>query len=124
MKKLPTDGVFIKVGSRKPRRFLLPKPKAKSLMTLISDYELKEENTIPWREAYQEEIEKYSEAGLMIRGSRSKEELTQKELAERLGTNQANVAAMESGQRAVGKSMAKRLAKIFKVDYRVFLTGK
>jgi DNA-binding XRE family transcriptional regulator len=124
MKKLLTDGVFVRVGSRKPRKFLLPRNKAKGLMALVSDYELKEGDTLSWREAYEEDIEKFSEAGLMLRGSRAKLGITQRQLAKRLGTNQSNIAAMENGRRPVGQNMAQRLAKVFDVDFRVFLTGK
>lgn len=57
----------------------------------------------------------------MLRGLRGRDELTQGELAKKLGTNQANVAKMEAGTRPIGKAMAKKLALIFKTDYRVFL---
>lgn len=77
--------------------------------------------SIPWREVFKTEIAKYSEAGLMIRGSRHKEELTQKQLADALGISQHHISEMENGKRPIGKEIAKRLAEFFKMDYRVFL---
>lgn len=76
---------------------------------------------IPWREVYKEEIEAFSEGGLMLRGSRSKESITQKELAEQIGVSQHHISEMENGRRPIGKEMAKRFAAFFKTDYRIFL---
>lgn len=76
---------------------------------------------IPWRDVAKKQIKKYSEAGVVIRGSRFKEGLTQKELAELLGVKPHHISEMEHGKRSVGKEMAQRLGKVFKVDYRVFL---
>jgi ribosome-binding protein aMBF1 (putative translation factor) len=81
----------------------------------------KEKKLIPWRKVAKKEIEKYSEVGVVIRGSRFKEGFTQKQLAESLGVKPHHVSEMEHGKRSVGKEMARRLGKVFKVDYRVFL---
>jgi ribosome-binding protein aMBF1 (putative translation factor) len=77
--------------------------------------------SIPWREAAKDEIEKYSEGGLMLRGSRFKEEITQENLAKALGISQHHISEMEHGKRPIGKEMAKRFAEFFKTDYRIFL---
>lgn len=74
-----------------------------------------------WREVFKEELEKYGEAGLMLRGSRYKAGLTQRELAEALGMSQNHISEMENGKRPIGKVVALRLAKFFKTDYRKFL---
>lgn len=57
----------------------------------------------------------------MLRGSRYKAELTQKQLAELLNISQHHISEMENGKRSIGKEMAKRLAKLFNTDYRLFL---
>jgi len=79
------------------------------------------EKNIPWREAAKKDIEKYSESGVMLRGSRYKDDITQRELAKAIGISQHHISEMENGKRPIGKEMAKRLAKFFKTDYRVFL---
>lgn len=94
--------------TRRIKRNIKPKPKLK-------------ERLIPWREVFKEEIEKYSEGGLMLRGSRHKAEVTQKDLAESLGISQHHISEMENGKRPIGKTMAKRFAEFFKTDYRIFL---
>jgi len=57
----------------------------------------------------------------MLRGARFKADLTQKELAEKLGVKQHHICEMEHGRRVIGKAMAKRHSEILKIDYRVFL---
>ncbi len=56
-----------------------------------------------------------------IVGGRTKEGMTQRELARQLGISPGNLSAMEHGRRPIGKDMAKRLGAILNVDYRVFL---
>lgn len=58
---------------------------------------------------------------VMLSGLRNREGLTQKEMGDLLGINQGNISKMENGKREIGKTLAKRLAKLFKTDYRIFL---
>lgn len=97
---------------RHTKRSIRPKPKVRVRAKPKSTH---------WREVFKKELEKYGEAGLMLRGSRHKAELTQKELADALGISQNHISEMEGGKRPIGKVMALRLAKFFKTDYRKFL---
>ena len=86
----------------------------------------KKERNVPWREVAKQEINKYTETGLMVRGSRLKAELTQRQLAAKLSTDEAKVlphhiSEMEYGKRPISKKMAHRLAKVLNVNYKVFL---
>ena len=56
-----------------------------------------------------------------LHGFRYRDGLTQAALGELLGIEQTNISKMEQGKRPIGKTIAKRLAKIFKTDYRLFL---
>lgn len=58
---------------------------------------------------------------VMLRGIRGREALTQKEFGLRIGVKQENVSLMERGKRPIGKNMAKKIAKVFNTDYRMFL---
>ena len=59
--------------------------------------------------------------GHALRGLRSREGLTQKQLAEMIGVKPSHISEMENGKRSIGKNMAKRLAKALRAEYKVFL---
>ncbi len=61
------------------------------------------------------------EWAVALRGLRYREGLTQTKLGEMLGIEQTNISKMEQGKRPIGKTIAKRIAKLFKSDYRIFL---
>ncbi|OQY55975.1 MAG: transcriptional regulator [Desulfobacteraceae bacterium 4572_88] len=77
-------------------------------------------DSVPWREAFPEHDEK-NEAGECLAGSRHREGLTQRELAEKTCVPQRHISEMENGKRPIGKKMAKKFAETLNVDYRVFL---
>ncbi len=54
-------------------------------------------------------------------GYRTREGLTQRELAELTGIPQRHISEMENGKRPIGKETARKLATALNVDYRVFL---
>jgi predicted transcriptional regulator len=58
---------------------------------------------------------------MALRGLRVKEDITQAELATRLGISQNMVSSMESGKRSISAKMAKRIEKEFGVTYKAFL---
>ena len=91
-------------------------PTEKNLSVKSSDISL-----IDWQSAFDDLIEKFSEAGAALRGFRLREGWTQIQLAEMIDVNQSNLSKMEHGKRPIGKQIAKRLATIFKTDYRIFL---
>lgn len=66
-------------------------------------------------------IKEHGEPPVLLRGLRHREGLTQVEFAKKIEVTQANLSAMENGRRSIGKEVAKRIAKKFDVDYRIFL---
>lgn len=66
-------------------------------------------------------INETSEPAVLLRGLRHKEGLSQVEFAKLIHVTQANLSAMENGKRIIGKELAKRIAKQFGVNYRLFL---
>lgn len=77
--------------------------------------------TIPAEVVFSELEKKLSRPGAMLKGLRTREGLTQIEFAQKIETTQNNISAMENGKRTIGKQIAKRIAKVFKIDYRYFL---
>ena len=109
--KEPTTTDFVEVRFRIPKKHL---DKAKKALAVLGAQESTE--SVPWRAAFPP-----FDAGVALRGARKRENLTQKQLAELLGISQTHISEMEHGKRPIGKEMAKRLAKVLKVDYRVLL---
>jgi len=68
-----------------------------------------------------EEVFPDFDIGHALRGLRSREGLTQKQLAEMIGAKPSHISEMENGKRRIGKNMAKRLAKALRTEYKVFL---
>jgi DNA-binding XRE family transcriptional regulator len=59
--------------------------------------------------------------GMALQGLRVKEDLTQAELASRLGVKQHRISEMETGKRPISIEMAKRIGSEFNISYKVFL---
>ncbi|WP_165476880.1 helix-turn-helix domain-containing protein [Legionella fairfieldensis] len=89
---------------------------------VIEKYKVKESNAyLTINDVFGELINEHGEPGLLLKGLRHREDLSQTELAKILNISQTNLSAMENGRRAIGKEVAKRIAEEFKIDYRIFL---
>lgn len=64
---------------------------------------------------------KYTRPGALLRGIRVRDNLTQIEMAKLIKVTQSDISQMENGKRGIGRTIAKRIAKLFGVDYRSFL---
>jgi DNA-binding XRE family transcriptional regulator len=115
MKKRPTDEVSVILDRS---RYRVPKEVAKGMRLMLSAYEV---DTIPAGEVFADLHKKYTRGGAVLKGFRLRDELTQEQLAEKIGATQGDVSDMECGGRPIGKAIAQRLATVFKTDYRVFL---
>ncbi|MBI2355515.1 MAG: helix-turn-helix transcriptional regulator [Deltaproteobacteria bacterium] len=81
--------------------------------------ESEEKRTYTVAEAFPEYIGK--EAQVALRAYRTREGLTQKQLAESTGIPQHHISEMENGKRSIGKERAKKLADALHCDYRQLL---
>jgi DNA-binding XRE family transcriptional regulator len=60
--------------------------------------------------------------GKVLRAYRTRENLTQEGLGQRIGgVPRQHISGMESGTRTIGREMAKRLAEVLRFDYRKIL---
>jgi DNA-binding XRE family transcriptional regulator len=69
-----------------------------------------------------EEVFPNFHVGNRIKGLRYREDMTQKQLAEKIGISVQNLSHMEHGRRPIGKEMAKRFAKVLNTDWRLLLS--
>jgi hypothetical protein len=75
---------------------------------------------VPWRDAFPP-LSEDERPGRMLRAARTKEDLSQIQLAHLTGIPQRHISEMEHGKRAIGKERAKKLAEALQIDYHVFL---
>ncbi len=68
-----------------------------------------------------ERIAKHKKAGLVLRGMRYRESMSQNELAKRSGVHQNEISKIENGKRTVGEKVAKRLAETLHFNYQLLL---
>jgi DNA-binding XRE family transcriptional regulator len=68
-----------------------------------------------------EEVFPEAHPGMVLNGFRLKMEMTQNELAEKLGISQNRVSDMETGKRPISKRMAEHLSELFAVPRKAFL---
>ncbi|OGQ23373.1 MAG: hypothetical protein A3I05_05410 [Deltaproteobacteria bacterium RIFCSPLOWO2_02_FULL_44_10] len=118
MRKPRTEPILIR-----GRKFYVPSEKASAVLVLLKDTpaSMRDEESIPAEEVFKDLHVKYSKRGSALRGARFKEEMTQIELARKLKITQSDLSKMEHGKRPIGKKMARRLAKVLNIDYRLFL---
>ena len=118
MKKPRTE--VVTVGKE---RFKVPKATAKAVLVLLKGATDAESHFIfaDESETIQNLDAKFGRPGACLQGARIKDGLSQVDLAEKLGISQSNLSKMEVGRRPIGKAMAKRIASILRVDYRIFL---
>lgn len=81
--------------------------------------ESEETRTYSVAEVFPEYVGK--ETQVALRAYRTREELTQKQLAELTGIPQHHISEMENGKRSIGKERAKKLAEALHCDYRQLL---
>lgn len=105
----------------------IPNSEIQNLNSFLNKLDISKNEVAPWDETIswellaKDRIEKYKKAGLVLRGARYREGLSQKKLAEITGISQENISKMENGKRTVGEKVAKTLAKALHLDYRLFL---
>ena len=80
-----------------------------------------EEQAISVSDYYKQSYGDFPRWAVLLSGLRNREGLTQSELGEMIGVAQYHISRMEHGRRAIGKTLAKKLAALFKTDYRIFL---
>ncbi len=111
--------VIVKMPGRKKIHSYLPATALAKLEAFLNKYS--ESDSVDWSVVAKDSIAKHKQAGMVLRGARFRENMSQKELAERSGISQENISRIENGKRSVGEKVAKKLAKPLKIDYNLML---
>lgn len=112
--------IAIKDGAKK-KKFLVSEDKAAAIATLLQETPQNEDGVLSAKNIFPDLGDPEKRPFITFRGIRAKTGLTQLELAERLSISQTDVSKIENGKRNIGKALAKKIEKEFKIDYRRFL---
>lgn len=95
---------------------------AAGIQQLVEQIQKKHEDAIGDDKLYTiEEVFGEITPGDCMRGLRAREDLTQKQLAEKLGVRPHHISEMENGRRAISVQMAKKIQSVFGGTYKSFL---
>jgi len=121
MKKRHTKIKYMDTITIMGKRYLAPRKTIQAILTLIlSNPDIKEES-IPYDEIVSEKIKKIGKGAMALKGARAGEDITQKQLADKLNIDQAIISKIENGQVKIDNDLAKKIGKIFNINYKVFL---
>lgn len=113
--------IAIRSGAKR-KLFLVSEEKAHAIETLLSEPPPKKgDELIDIGDVFPDLNNPEKLPSITFRGIRAKTGLTQKEVADRLDITQAEVSKIEGGKRTIGKKLAKKIEKEFKINYRRFL---
>ncbi len=82
---------------------------------------VRRKKNVPWRQVAHDNIKKFTEPGMALKGARLRAQMTQLELAKTIRVKPYHIYEMEHGKRPIYKEMAHRLEKALNVSYKVFL---
>ena len=126
-KEISYIGVRVEMPGGKEMTFHIPSSARQQLNSFLKDLDISKSEITPWEKATpwevlaKDRIEKYKKAGLVLRGARYRENMSQVKLAEISGVHQNEISKIENGKRSVGEKVAKRLSKALKINYLLLL---
>lgn len=111
--------VIVKMPGKKSTHAYLPLTAIPKLEKFLDQYS--ENDSVDWTVVASEDIKNHGQAGMVLRGARFRENMSQKRLAEKSGVSQENISRIENGKRPLGEKVAKKLAKPLKISYKLLL---
>ena len=117
-----TPLIKIEVNEGKKRKlYLVHRETAHAVEMLLNQLDESNEGFIPATDLFPDLADPKKTPGIALRGVRLRLQLTQKEMAKKIGVNQGDLSKMEKGERPIGKKLAVRIGKALGIDYRRFL---
>lgn len=123
MKAHPTRRVRVVIEIPRHRKSVhfIPMDDIVEVQAYLKKHATVDEESVEWKSLAKDRIEKYKKAGIVLRGARYRENLSQKELAKRSKVTQDDISKIENGKRTIGEKVAKRLARVLNIDYKMLL---
>ena len=119
--KMRHTEITIKQGNE-TTKFKFPLEAGRGLLNFLRGLQNNSsEESIPAEDVFPDIKDPAKRIGIVFRGIRFKHNLTQAEVAKKLGLDQSDVSKIEKGKRPVGKALAKKIEKEFGIDYHRFL---
>lgn len=102
--------------------YILPERKKKIILSLVKEFAEDEKRlgNVPFGEVYKKEYGHTPKWAVALRGARSKENMSQKELSEKTGIPITNISKYENGERKISQEQAQKIAKVLRVGIDVF----
>ena len=119
MRHIEEITITIKGLTSKPEIYTVPKKVGREVISYIE--EINTEKSLAAHVVFPELIDDVKRAATILRGLRYRENLTQKQLAEKLSIHQHHLSEMENGKRGISKDMAKKLAATLNTNWKIFL---
>jgi DNA-binding transcriptional regulator YiaG len=110
-------GVILRFRSRTPARIIRRVEREYADYLINGDDELVDISGTEWYK----KMENKMTPGKMLKTLREVKELSQSKLGEMIGTPGSRISDYETGQRAISKEVAKKLAELFTVNAGVFI---
>ena len=117
------DSIEIIVRGATQKKFIFPRSVSPRLFAFLRTLKTDNEKNdlISSHNVFKNLDSKYGKVPATIKGLRARDNLTQTKLAKKLHIHQTHISQIERGKRVIGKKLARKLAKTFNTDYRLFL---
>jgi len=112
--------IKVAIGDKK---FEIPSKDAKAILSLvesINEYN-DQKDFVHSDEVFKDLLKERPEYAIVLRGSRSKENLSQNELSKLTGIPVTTISKYENGERVISESQAKKFGKALRVSFKLFL---
>lgn len=119
--KMRHTEIIIKQGNE-TTKFRFPLEAGRGLLNFLRNLQSSsDEESVRAEEVFPNIKDPAKRIGIIFRGIRFKNNLTQAEVGKKLGLDQSDVSKIEKGKRPIGKALAKKIEKEFGIDYRRLL---
>ena len=102
------------------RSFTVTRKSAEAILSIVESLDSAEQN-IPLDVVFNEAVKNRSKGAVILKGIRTRENMTLKELSKATGIQASNLSSYENGSRKITKSVADKLSKALDVKAHMFL---